>query len=161
MVRGVQARSSPRGALSVLSAALALAGAVTCATLRSSETRPPVCASGLCATLIEGDAHHFVVDVTAPADARLHDAWIAPARGAPCRGGRSLNAVATDAGVQLSGPLPLGGTQRLALSFEVAFRMGASLDLDVRLPAGPVCLRLPLAPPPRPDVVPGDDGHGR
>ncbi len=131
-----------------LVAALVFAACVlaACATSGGGDKAKPICARGLCAKLVENTGHTVVVEVTAPAKASLHNAWIAGAGGAPCRGGDALNAVDDDAGVRTSGPLPLEGTERLKLAFDLVLVSGDVLDLDLRFPEGPVCLRVPLRP---------------
>jgi hypothetical protein len=140
-----------------LVAALVLA---TCATSGGGDKVKATCERGLCAKLVERTALGFVVEMTAPAHASLHNAWLAGAGGSPCRGGEALNSVADDAGVRTSGPLPLEGTERLRLAFDSVFLSGEALDLDVRFPDGLVCLRLPLKPSPPSDGGTRRDGDG-
>jgi hypothetical protein len=134
-----------------------------CATSRSSGPISSACERGVCARLISRRAlaSGFVVEISAPANAALHNAWVVDGPGEPCRGGRALNAVETDAGVRTSGPLLLPGPVRLSLTFLSAFKAAAALDLDVRFPEGPVCLRLPLRTATTTDAAPsgGDGGH--
>jgi hypothetical protein len=135
--------------------------AIACATSGGVEKGKATCERGLCAKLVEKKAGVFTVEVTAPAQASLHNAWVAAAGGQPCRGGDALNSVGDDAGVRTSGPLPLEGTARLRLAFASALPSGDVLDLDVRFPEGPVCLRLPLRPaPPSSDGGAGTEGGG-
>jgi hypothetical protein len=108
---------------------------------------PEVCERGLCARIVERETSmEIVVDVTAPANVSLHNAWVAETGAAACRGGRALHTVATDGGTLMHGPLPLPASTRLKLMFGIAFTSGTSLDLDVRSPDGIVCLRVPFAP---------------
>jgi hypothetical protein len=144
-----------RGLLALGKGAL-LAGVVgvACATSGAVPPGPPKCERGVCAKLIERTFGRMIVEVTAPAHASLHNAWLAGAGGRPCRGGDALNSVDDDAGVRTNGPLPLEGTERLKLAFAPLFPSVDVLDLDVRLPGGPVCLRLPLK------AAPASDGGG-
>ena len=118
----------------------------TCATsgVAQAPARLPTCAGGVCARVVKAEVNYrLTVEVTAPPRATLHNAWLVDGAGAACRGGRALNAVQTDAGLALHGPLPIDGTRRLSLAFEVGFGSGTWLDLDVRSPDGSVCLRVP------------------
>jgi hypothetical protein len=138
---------SQRRRLALAAAALGLSVGAACATSSRPRAQPaPVCARDVCAKLVEDEPARYVVEVNAQARAALHNAWIAGSGGAPCRGGRAVNAVATDAGATLHGPLPLEGTERLTLTFVPSSATGETLDLDVRFADGPVCLRVPLAP---------------
>jgi hypothetical protein len=121
-------------------------GSAGCATPGAKgDASPMICDRGLCAKIVERElSNEIVVEVSAPAQASLHNAWVAEPGVAACRGGRALNAVATDAGVRVSGPLPLEAASRLTLTFTLKFSSGSSLDLDVRSPAGPICLRMPF-----------------
>jgi hypothetical protein len=119
---------------------------VACATSGASAPGPAACERGVCARLVRREplSMRVVVELTAPANASLHNAWVVEGAGPRCRGGRALNAVETDAGVRTNGPLSLSGRVRLTLTFAPQFRAGDALDLDVRFPDGPACLRLPF-----------------
>lgn len=135
--------------------------AAACATSSGGGDKrgPTVCDRGFCATIVDRELSNRVnVDVSVPAKASLHNAWVAEPGVAPCRGGRSLNSVGTDAGVSTAGPLSLEGTARLQMSFTNALTTGSSLDLDVRAPDGPVCLRVPFESPAV--AASGPDGGG-
>ena len=143
----------------VVAVAAVLFVVATCATSGGDKAtaRPPTCAGGVCARVVKAAvSFRLTVEVIAPPRTVLHNAWLVDGAGAACRGGRALNAVQTDAGLALHGPLPLEGTRRLSLAFEVAIGAGSWLDLDVRSPEGNVCLRLPLGAAARADA--GTDG---
>jgi hypothetical protein len=120
------------------------------------------CERGVCARIV---ARIFTTDIdveiSAPAGVALHNAWIVDSAGPACRGGRSLNAVGTDAGARINGPLPLEPEQQLKLTFALRLTSGRFLDLDVRGPDGPICLRLPVEPSPASDAgVAAEAGGG-
>lgn len=150
-----------RRGLSTAACAFALSAAA-CATSGAKNATPTtICNGELCATIIERElSNTIVVEVKAPAGASLHNAWVAEPGIAACRGGRALNATATDAGVRLNGPLALEPSSRLTLTFTSRFTTGVSLDLDVRSPDGRTCLRVPFTAVASDGGHDGEGGHG-
>jgi len=123
--------------------------AAACATSSGKggkEAAPQACERGLCAKIVEHETpYRIVVELTAPPNASLHNAYVAEPGVAACRGGRALHSVGSDAGTKVHGPSPLPSSARLTLMFDVAFTSGTGLDLDVRSPDGMICLRVPFA----------------
>jgi hypothetical protein len=132
---------------------------VSCATPGASGSA--ACERGVCAKLVRRETFstRIFVELSAPANAALHNAWVVEGPGPRCRGGRALNAVEIDGGVRTSGPLSLSGTERLLLTFAPQLHSGEALDLDVRFPDGLVCVRLPFGTA-SPATAGADAGHG-
>jgi hypothetical protein len=136
---------------------------LACATSGAADKNAgsPSCERGVCARIIERSlSNRIEVELTAPASASLHNAWVAEPGVLPCRGGRTLNAVSTDAGVRVSGPLAIAGATRVVMTFTLRFSDGSALDLDVRSPEGAICLRVPFAAAAGDGGPVGDGGRG-
>ncbi|HEX4406607.1 MAG TPA: hypothetical protein VH560_17330 [Polyangia bacterium] len=128
--------------------------AFACATTqREAAKSPTVCDRGLCARIVSRELTNVVeLEVAAPPNVALFNAWVAVSDGPPCRGGRALNAVGARGGVRMKGPLPLVAQQKLKLAFTLTLSSGRFLDLDVRGPAESICLRLPVDASPAADA---------
>jgi hypothetical protein len=136
----------PRASLFFFCLALAASVGVACVTSGTSGSGASTCERGVCAKVVRRETFstRIFVELSAPANASLHNAWVVNGPGPRCRGGHALNAVALDGGIRTNGPLSLSGTESLLLTFAPEFHSGEALDLDVRFPDGPVCLRLPF-----------------
>jgi hypothetical protein len=155
----MRAASSARRAAIILAMAASLAFA--CATTqREAAKSPTVCDHGLCARIVSHELTNVVeLEIVAPPNVALFNAWVAASDAPPCRGGRALNAVGARGGVRTKGPLSLAAEQTLKLAFTLGLSSGRFLDLDVRGSMESICLRVPVEAPPAADAGAAEDAR--